>query len=217
MLKNRLRNMAWGGMAVGVLLMATGWLISGTLLSAVGFIVLGLSPDTVRSGTDLFVAVEIRDTVTLRRMLAAGADPNTRGPGGPSLLEAAVRRRAIPAVDLLLAHGADPDATGPGQDSALALAAFRNQRPSASLLVNAGANPNTPNPGRLGGTPLSLAVDGGHERLSQTLLAGATVDVGTLRDLERTALAHGNQGIARLLVERRVQAGVEKAPDEPAA
>ena len=48
MLKNRLRNMAWGGMAVGVLLMATGWLVSGTLLSAVGLIVLGLSPE--RSG-----------------------------------------------------------------------------------------------------------------------------------------------------------------------
>lgn len=193
--------------------MVVGWPMVGVVLATTGLIVLGFSSSKGRPAKYLYFAIESGDTETLKRMLAEGGDPNLRVRGGPSLLETAVRRREITAVEFLLEYGADPNATCPGQDSALAIAAFRNQRPSATLLVNAGADPTTPNPGRLGGTPLSLAFVGGYERLCRTMLDKAQIDASMRRELEDAATASGNERVALLLV----RTGLQTTSGEPAA
>jgi ankyrin repeat protein len=213
MSKTDRRYVAWGAMAGGLVLMAAGWPVLGVLVATVGLVVLGFSPVRRHSAKHIFYAIETGDLKTLRDMLGGGADPNLRYPGGPNLLEAAVRGRETAAVELLLEFGADPEATGRGQDSALAIAAFRNQRPSATLLINAGANPTTSNPGRLGGTPLSLAVGGGYERLCRTMLEKASVDDTMCHELEAEAVANGNETVARMLVE----ASPRTTSGEPAA
>jgi uncharacterized protein len=47
-----------------------------------------------------------------RKLLQAGADPNTITQNGLTPLKAAIMRGRLPLVELLLEHGADPDLTG---------------------------------------------------------------------------------------------------------
>lgn len=213
MFKNRLRELRRDVRAAGVLVATGCRLLVTTLLSALGLGKRQGESGGTHGAAPLFGAVATRDTDQLRSLLAAGADPNARHPAGPSLLEAAVRERAVESVEVLLAYGADPEATIDGQDSALAIAAFRNQRPSATLLLAAGACPLTANPGPLGGSPLSLAVTGGYERLSQVMLEYADLDANTLSELAAMAPTTAGDGLVKTLLQART----ERASDEPAA
>ena len=200
MVEQRLQRL-WRDARAAASLVAKGCrLLVRAVASATGTGSKELFPEDGWSERGLFATVATGRTDRLRKMLDAGADPNLRHPTGPSLLEAAVKERVVCVVEVLLQYGADPDATRPGQDSALAVAAFRNQRPSATLLLEAGANPILPNPGPLGGTPLSLAVGGGYERLCRIMLDHAEVSPSTLQELANAARRVGDDSLIRTLL-----------------
>ena len=196
----------------GVTLVGRGCrLLAETVVSVTGLS--GNNPSS--SGHDaptLFDLVTTHDTTRLEVLLAEGADPDLRHPAGESLLEAAVRERAVDVVELLLDCGADPNATRTGHDSALAIAAFRNQRPSASLLLRAGADPTASNPGPLGGTPLSLAVSGGYGRLCQIMLEHSHLPPQTLAELAKL-VPPNSEGLVTMLLA----ANAKTVSGEPAA
>lgn len=78
---------------------------------------------------------------TLRRMLAEGAEPDSRhGPRAETPLHVATRRRRATAVDILLAHGADIDARTAGGKTAYAHAIRRGFDDIADVLVERGAS-----------------------------------------------------------------------------
>ena len=74
------------------------------------------SPESLRSS--LMKAVIEDDTSAVKKLIAKGADPNTReSPGGWSALHYAAQNGNVEVVELLLSKGADPNyvGTAPGQ------------------------------------------------------------------------------------------------------
>jgi ankyrin repeat protein len=77
------------------------------------------------------------------RLLAAGADPNTKMAGDEAALMTAARAGSVEALRALLAAGADPAArVGATGQTALMWAASRNNAAAVRLLVEAGADIN---------------------------------------------------------------------------
>jgi ankyrin repeat protein len=73
-----------------------------------------------------------------RALLAAGADPNVRQPGGYVPLHAAAATGAVDRIRLLLAHGADPHAATDDGRTALDLAEAAGHDEAAAVLRDAG-------------------------------------------------------------------------------
>ena len=158
---------------------------------------------------ELLAAAEAGDVPQIRKLLAEGADMNTKGSQGETPLHLATEKGHVLAVEALLLVGAEKDARDVECWTPLHFAAFRGQESVARLLIRAGADKNARD--RIGDTPLHWAAFSGHAAVATALAhAGADLVVrgegkAGLTPLHRAA----DQGQV-LAVEALLQAGVDK-------
>ncbi|HEX6993919.1 MAG TPA: ankyrin repeat domain-containing protein [Gammaproteobacteria bacterium] len=139
-------------------------------------IAMTLSAFAVRAAdSSLLTAVEAGDRQAALELLAAGADPNERGPDGSTALMWAAYYGDAELVRRLIEAGADVEARNTFGAFALSEAAIIGSAPVIQALLEAGADPNATNPE--GETPLMEAARSGHVEAARLLLeAGADVN-----------------------------------------
>ncbi len=123
---------------------------------------------------DFFRAVQMDDAGTVRKLVAAGVDPNRQNPaGGEPALVIAVREGSMRVLQALLdVPGIQVDAQAMNGNTALMMAAFKANRPAAEALVARGAAVN-----RAGWTPLHYAAASGDQDIARLLIErGAKLD-----------------------------------------
>jgi ankyrin repeat protein len=124
--------------------------------------------------SDFFRAVQMDDPTTVKKLLAAGVNPNQQNPaGGETALVIAAREGAMRALQALLdVPGIQVDATAINGNTALMMAAYKRNRPAAEALIARGAAVN-----REGWTPLHYAAASGDEDIARLLIKrGARVN-----------------------------------------
>ena len=121
------------------------------------------------------------DVLSLRRLLAAGANPNIMDPGGNhwTPLLHAIHKGRRPAIDALLAAGADVHKKS-GHLSPLMMAVGNGQADIVRRLLTAGADPRADGPG-----------------IFPTAVAG-----GALTDIENPLLGRCNVDVVKALLDR---------------
>ncbi|KAI9771411.1 MAG: hypothetical protein M1839_002801 [Geoglossum umbratile] len=152
--------------------------------------------------TELDIAIENGDVIAASRLIEQGADVESLGYDGLTLLHRAAWYNSGDIIKLLLSRGAHPEITTPDGWTPLHCAARATRETSVRMLLNAGANvtARTDN----GQTPLHKSCQGGSEEVVQLLItAGAPTEA---RDAKRRTPLHeaaeyGNEAIARLLIE----------------
>lgn len=111
----------------------------------------------------------ISDLDLIRRLLAAGFDPNRPGWLGQTALHHYAGRGETEAVKLLLDHGADPNVLDDEhRGTPLAWAAAAGRRAAAALLLAQGADPTLPRD-LPPATPLERARASGHNHVAAML------------------------------------------------
>ena len=130
------------------------------------------------------------DLAALRRLLAAGADPNAVDPGGNhwTPLFHAIHKGQVSAVDLLLTAGADPITRRGGLTPLLMAVGTGNARVVRRLL-NAGADPR------------------GDDLILLTAVSG-----GALSDLDNPLLGRCNADVAKALLEKAPDLRLQPGP-----
>jgi len=179
--------------------------MTSRLIPLVGVVIMMLCGcSQQRAQSQLFEAVERKNAVGVRNLLAGGVNPNVRGDDGLTPLMLAVRRDQPTIVRMLLAAGARANETNDLGQTALFLAASYNHEEVAKLLIRGGADLNLQN--KSGDTPLHEAASYyGWFRISRMLLtSGARVDVrnGAGRTPLHRAVASGQEELVGLLLER---------------
>jgi ankyrin repeat protein len=143
---------------------------------------IGLTVPPEQPGPDLFAALAKRDTPTLKSLLAAGADPNSRDQQGHGILHLAAEKGNLEALALLVDAHADVNATD-HFETPLFYAVNTNQIAVASFLLAHGANVDGRD--RTDRTPLIEAVQNDRVDMVRILLnAGADVNA-----LDRTKIS----------------------------
>lgn len=124
--------------------------------------------------SDFFRAVTMDDPATVKKLLAAGVNPNMQNPaGGEPALVIAAREGSMRVLQVLLdAPGIQVDAPAMNGNTALMMAAFKGNQAAAEALVARGASVN-----RTGWTPLHYAAASGNEGIATMLIKrGAKLD-----------------------------------------
>ncbi len=164
--------------------------------------------------TELIEAVKAGDIVTTQRMLAAGADVNSRDAAGATLLMLAAHAGDLPMVKTLIEAGADVNAADERKWTPLVYAIYNSELKRgfadvAQALIDAGANIEAAI--GYGVRPLMLAAGYGETAVVETLL-GAGADVLARNDGGLTALMMVKQkhyvDVINLLHEAEQMAGI---------
>ncbi len=164
--------------------------------------------------TELFEAVSSGNLVSVRRMLAAGAEINSRDREGATLLMLASHAGNLPMVLALIEAGADVNASDERGWTPLMKAAYnaeldRGFADVAQALIDAGANVEAPI--AYGIRPLMLAAGYGETAVVETLLKEGA-DVMARNEGGLTALMMVKQkhyvDVINLLHEAERDAGV---------
>ena len=130
---------------------------------------------------DLLAAADAGDLARVQAALDAGADVDSRSPGGRTPLMLASQRSAIPVMEALVQAGASLDLQAALGETALIVAASGRGGESIELLLNSGADPNIGD--RDEKTPLMWMVDTQFHRGSDTSASvGLLVRGGALVD-----------------------------------
>lgn len=131
------------------------------------------SAATAGSYVDFFRALQIDNVDTVRQLLAAGFDPNSRSEKGQPALLLAMREESFKTAALLLAQPRlDVDATNAADETALMIAALKGHADWCRRLIERGAKVN-----REGWTPLHYAAAGPQTQAVALLLErGAVID-----------------------------------------
>jgi ankyrin repeat protein len=127
--------------------------------------------------SDFFRAVTMDDPATVRKLIAAGVNPNQQNPaGGEPALVIAAREGSMRVLQALLeAPGIQVDAPALNGNTALMMAAFKRNRAAAEALIARGAAVN-----RAGWTPLHYAAASGDEDIATLLIKrGARLDAAS--------------------------------------
>ena len=156
------------------------------------------------SGRELALAAYRGDVEKVRTLLAAGADPNTRGIRGKPVLQYAAHIDNPVVVKLLIERGADINLRNRHGETALIAAAFEDSPKVAKLLMEMGADVNAKSDS--GMTALMNAAWRGQVELVRLLIeSGADVTAQTasgITALEMSQYAGDrNAKIARILQE----------------
>jgi ankyrin repeat protein len=117
--------------------------------------------------SDFFRAVTMDDPSTVRKLVAAGVNPNQPNPaGGEPALVIAAREGSMRVLQALLdLPGIQVDAPAMNGNTALMMAAFKRNRPAAEALVARGAAVK-----RSGWTALHYAAASGDEDIARLLI-----------------------------------------------
>ncbi len=107
------------------------------------------------SSTGLIEAVRSGNVEQVSHLLSSGADPNTQGPWGNSVLMLATSRGDKEIAKMLLEKGADVNARNQRGNTALMIASWWGCPEVVKLLLDKGANPKAT--GRRGLTALQIA------------------------------------------------------------
>lgn len=157
------------------------------------------SPD----GLQLITAARQTDTATVRRLLTAGADPNSRYGDGTTALHWAAHRDAAALVTLLLDTGAAVNAVDDHGTTPLALACLNGSLPVVQILLTAGADANLARGN--GETPLMTSARVGNLEVVRSLLAAGadpnTVEATLGQTALMRAIAENHTPVARVLLE----------------
>lgn len=169
--------------------------IAGTLALA-STVSLGAAPSPLAS------AAEHRDTVTVGKLLASGADANSAQVDGTTALHWAAYYGDAATVELLLKAGAKVNAVNRYGVPPLAQACANGNAAVVKLLLAAGADANTMLKG--GESVLMLAARSGNVEAAKALLA-RDARPGTRERLGQTALmwaaAEGHTAVVRALID----------------
>ena len=148
---------------------------------------------------ELLRAVQMLDTAAVRRLLAGGANPNTRTSSGHSLLSGAVNRGSVAIARALIEAGANVRARPrQGETSYLHAAVQRGYLEMSRLLLDAGASAAEP------GTATHAAASGNFEVLRLVREAGADAREWSDEPL-RAAASAGNVEAVRWLLSNGAQ------------
>ena len=113
------------------------------------------------------------DKRRVMELVRAGADPNTHGDKGVTVLQWALLHRSTRGIEALLEAGADPAAADSAGQTALHYAALADDPAFLDALLSGGADPNTPH-AVTKATPIVSALLGNREEQFHALLrAGA--------------------------------------------
>lgn len=124
---------------------------------------------------DLFLAIELGDIRTARKVLSEGAEINSRNNLGQTPLMGAALEGDAKIAAMLLAHDASVNAIANYGETALLIAAANGDNEVLRLLISRGADVNAQYPDNR--TALMLAVTNGHYTTIRMLLeSGATVN-----------------------------------------
>ena len=143
-----------------------------------------------------------QDAASVRALLTAGADANTRQPDGATALHWAAHWNDLQTADLLLTANADVNAANDHGVTPLALACENASVAMVERLVETGANPNLAQTSGL--TPLMIAARTGNATVMEMLLArGATVNASVQKTGHSAlmwAVGEGHYDAVQLLV-----------------
>ena len=174
----------WGCLCVAVLLATPG-------------IALGAEADP-----RLVQAAARQDAQSVRDLLEAGVDVNTRQPDGATALQWAAHWNDAQTADLLLAAGADVNAGNSLGVTPLALACENASAVMVERLLRAGADPDVTQESGL--SPLMIAARTGDAKVVETLLARGAAVNATVHNSGHSALmwavGQGHGDSVRLLV-----------------
>lgn len=165
------------------------------------FVLSFFSASHADSSVDFFRAVNVDNDRTVRELLKAGFDPNTRNPQGQVGLFLALREESLKAAAALIEHPAIViDATSPADETPLMMACLRGNTAFAMRLLERGAALNRP-----GWTALHYAASGPQTPLVALLLdRGADIDAQSPTRMTALMLAarYGPHETAELLLKR---------------
>ena len=143
-----------------------------------------------------------QDTASVRALLTAGVDVNTRQPDGATALHWAAHWNDLQTADLLLTANAYVNAANDHGVTPLALACENASVAMVERLVQAGANPNLAQTSGL--TPLMIAARTGNATVTEILLArDATVNASVQKTGHSAlmwAVGEGHHDAVQLLV-----------------
>jgi ankyrin repeat protein len=124
--------------------------------------------DKLKPTAALAVAAEKGDIAKARRLLAGGADVNTRGTFRQTALQKAILHGHFQLAALLIDHGADVNAADRYGNTPLATAAMSYHLATVKRLIKAGAEVDRAD--KEGSTPLMWAASFGSAAIVQVLL-----------------------------------------------
>ena len=150
----------------------------------------------------LVTAAQNREVDTIRTLLKAGVDANTRRPDGVTALHWAAHWGDVVTADVLLRAGADVNA-GEGRGvTPLILACEHANEAMVARLLAAGGNPITPQAN--GVTPLMMAARTGNVGVIKKLLGAGADAKAVIPTTRQTALmwatAEGHHEAMRMLI-----------------
>lgn len=176
-----------------------------------------ISASAASPEVEFFRAVNVDDDRTVKRLLAAGLDPNIASPQGLPGLVLAMRDDSPKVATALLAHPATHiDATTTTDETALMMAALRGRLEWVQRLAGKGAALSRP-----GWSPLHYACSGpdGVEVVRWLLDRGAAVDARSPNGSTPLMMAarYGSHDAVDLLLQRGANARLRNDRDLSAA
>jgi uncharacterized protein len=153
------------------------WVLKGAAMFRILCVVaVLLASASVAAGESLFDAVKAGDTASVERLLASGAEIDSRDRDQATPLIAASLSDQPAVAELLLSKGADVMARNAGGFTPLHAAAYSGSVPIAELLLDKGAVLEDA-ANKAGVTPLMVAVEENHVAMLELLIArGADVN-----------------------------------------
>lgn len=180
------------------------------------FLIIGFSFARAGAYEDFFKAVEFDDPSTVNRLLRAGFDVNSPSPKGQHPLFLALQSGSNRVVEaLIVAPDLKFDRPNENGETPLMMAALKGTDRWAVRLIEMGAQIN-----REGWAPLHYAASGPSTALVKVLLdRGAEVDAPSPNGTTPLMMAagYGPEEAARLLLERKANAGLRNQRDLSAA